>query len=177
MFVGEAPGSTEDQEGKPFVGRAGKLLDKLLGEIGLDRGEVFIANVLKCRPPGNRDPQPEEIDACEPYLMRQVELISRLVMCTLGNFSTKLLTGRQDGITSVRGGSAEARDRRPELDDLPDLPPGRGPARPRKLAGLREDFAGMPELLAAGAPAGRGGGARGASLREPVAAARLGLLG
>src|SRR3954451_17132762 len=91
MFVGEAPGANEDKLGLPFVGQAGKLLDKLLGEIGLERGDVFIANVLKCRPPGNRDPQPMEIEACRDYLDRQVELIEPRVICTLGNFSTKLL--------------------------------------------------------------------------------------
>src|SRR5262249_11355803 len=98
MFVGEAPGFHEDQQGKPFVGAAGKLLDKLLAEIGMSREDVFIANVLKCRPPGNRDPQPEEIEECKPFLRKQVELIEPRVICTLGNFSTKLLTGRQDGI-------------------------------------------------------------------------------
>src|SRR3954469_18252031 len=85
MFVGEAPGRHEDEQGLPFVGQAGKLLEKLLGEIGLERGDVFIANVLKCRPPGNRDPQPMEIEACRDYLDRQVELIEPRVICTLGN--------------------------------------------------------------------------------------------
>src|SRR5919197_2696292 len=97
MFVGEAPGFHEDQQGKPFVGAAGKLLDKLLAEIEMQRDDVFIANVLKSRPPGNRDPQLEEIEACKPYLTRQIELIEPRVVCTLGNFSTKLLTRRQDG--------------------------------------------------------------------------------
>ena len=91
MFIGEAPGRNEDELGLPFVGQAGKLLDKLLGEIGLTREDVFIANVLKCRPPGNRDPQPTEIEQCRDYLDRQVELIEPRVICTLGNFSTKLL--------------------------------------------------------------------------------------
>src|SRR5579862_9955653 len=91
MFVGEAPGANEDLQGLPFVGQAGKLLETLLGEIGLSRAEVFIANVLKCRPPGNRDPRPGEIENCTPYLMRQIELVAPRVICTLGNFSTKLL--------------------------------------------------------------------------------------
>src|ERR687895_245627 len=82
-------GFYEDQQGKPFVGQAGKLLDKLLAEIGMTRREVFIANVLKCRPPGNRDPLPEEIEECSPYLFRQIELIEPLVISTLGNFATK----------------------------------------------------------------------------------------
>src|SRR5947199_8771506 len=87
MFVGEAPGANEDREGLPFVGQAGKLLDKLLGEIGLHRGQVFIANTLKCRPPNNRDPHPNEIAACQDYLRAQVALIEPVVICTLGNFS------------------------------------------------------------------------------------------
>src|SRR5579875_3076010 len=93
MFVGEAPGANEDQQGLPFVGQAGKLLSKLLEEIGLRREDVFVANTLKCRPPGNRDPYPNEIDACSDYLHRQVDLIQPAVICTLGNFATKLLRG------------------------------------------------------------------------------------
>jgi uracil-DNA glycosylase family 4 len=103
MFVGEAPGAEEDRQGLPFVGRAGQLLDQLLAEIGLSRDDVFIANVLKSRPPGNRDPQPLEIEACRPYLFEQIRLIEPRVVCTLGNFSTKLLTGNPTGITRVRG--------------------------------------------------------------------------
>jgi uracil-DNA glycosylase len=103
MFIGEAPGANEDRMGLPFVGQAGKLLDKLLGEIGMERAEVFIANVLKCRPPGNRDPQPAEIEACEDYLQRQVDLIEPKVVCTLGNFSTKLLRADNTGITRLHG--------------------------------------------------------------------------
>ena len=103
MFVGEAPGFHEDQQGEPFVGAAGKLLDQLLGEIGLRREEVYIANVLKCRPPGNRDPRPEEIEACKGYLRSQLELIDPKVVVTLGNFATKLLLKRDVGITRLRG--------------------------------------------------------------------------
>jgi uracil-DNA glycosylase family 4 len=88
MFVGEAPGFHEDKQGVPFVGQAGKLLDKLLAGIGLQRSDVFVANVLKCRPPGNRDPQPDEIEACESHLFRQIELIEPTVVATLGNFAT-----------------------------------------------------------------------------------------
>ena len=88
MFIGEAPGASEDEQGVPFVGRAGKLLDRLLEEIGLARSEVFIANTLMCRPPGNRDPQPIEIENCHDYLLRKVELIQPNVICTLGNFAT-----------------------------------------------------------------------------------------
>src|SRR5271155_3770247 len=103
MFVGEAPGASEDEQGIPFVGRAGKLLETLLEEIGMSRSQVFIANTLKCRPPGNRDPLPVEIENCQDYLHRQVELIQPTVICTLGNFSTKLLRGDPAGITRVHG--------------------------------------------------------------------------
>lgn len=103
MFVGEAPGFHEDKEGEPFVGAAGKLLDRLLGEIGIDRADVYIANVLKCRPPGNRDPRPDEIEACKGYLRDQLTLIDPTVVVTLGNFSTKLLLKRDTGITRTRG--------------------------------------------------------------------------
>src|SRR4051812_20861829 len=104
MFVGEAPGFHEDQQGKPFVGRAGQLLDELLAGIGMTRrDDAFIANVLKCRPPGNRDPLPEEIDECTPWLMRQVQLVEPRVICTLGNFATKLITKSPVGITKCCG--------------------------------------------------------------------------
>ena len=109
MFVGEAPGYHEDQQGRPFVGQAGKLLEQLLASIGLTREQVFIANVLKSRPPNNRDPRPEEIDACQPYLWRQIEIIRPKVICTLGNFATKLLSGDQTGITRVHGRRARSR--------------------------------------------------------------------
>jgi uracil-DNA glycosylase len=103
MFVGEAPGYYEDRAGIPFVGAAGKLLDRLLEEIGLRRADVFIANVVKCRPPQNRDPHPEEVEACQPYLFHQIGLITPRVVCTLGNFATQLLLGKKVGITKVRG--------------------------------------------------------------------------
>jgi DNA polymerase len=149
MFVGEAPGATEDQQGKPFVGRAGKLLDTLLEEIGLDRGQVFIANVLKCRPPGNRDPLPEEIAECEPYLMRQVELIRPRVICTLGNFSTKLLSGSPVGITKVRGNAQEREIAGVPVKLFPLFHPAAALRVPRNLELLREDFAKIPALLEA----------------------------
>lgn len=103
MLIGEAPGANEDQMGLPFVGAAGRLLDRLLGEIGLRRQDVYIANVLKCRPPGNRDPQPDEIEACKHYLRRQLELVDPRVVVTLGNFATRLLLKREVGITRLRG--------------------------------------------------------------------------
>ncbi len=103
MFIGEAPGFHEDRQGVPFVGAAGGLLQGLLEGIGLAREAVYIANVLKCRPPGNRDPQPAEIDACKPWLKEQIELVDPLIICTLGNFSTKLLLGTKVGISRLRG--------------------------------------------------------------------------
>jgi len=152
MFVGEAPGAEEDRQGLPFVGRAGQLLNQLLEEIGLDRESVFIANVLKSRPPGNRDPQPEEIAACEPYLFEQVRLIEPKVVCTLGNFATKLLTGSQTGITRVRG--------TPQVHELggrtvyllPLLHPAAALRTPAMKETLRGDFATIPGLLS-GPPA------------------------
>jgi DNA polymerase len=147
MFVGEAPGHHEDLQGLPFVGRAGQLLDELLGEIGLARKDVFVANVLKCRPPGNRDPQPEEIDTCKPYLNRQIELIEPKVICTLGNFATKLLTRSNRGITAVHG--------RPQVHELggrtvrvyPLYHPAAALRSTGTLGQLREDFARLPALL------------------------------
>jgi DNA polymerase len=152
MFVGEAPGASEDEQGLPFVGRAGKLLDTLLEEVGLERSAVFIVNTLKCRPPGNRDPLPVEIDNCKSYLLRQVELIQPSVICTLGNFSTKLLRGDPTGITRLHG--------QPEVIVLgsravrlyPIFHPAAALYTPRMLATLREDFARVPELLALGPP-------------------------
>lgn len=107
MIVGEAPGRQEDEQGLPFVGRSGRLLDTLLGEVGLERGDVYIANVVKCRPPGNRDPRTEEITACKGYLKRQIQLIDPTVVVTLGNFSTKLLLNTGTGITKMRGRAYE----------------------------------------------------------------------
>ncbi|MDD5659411.1 MAG: uracil-DNA glycosylase [Actinomycetota bacterium] len=103
MFVGEAPGKNEDLQGKPFVGQAGKLLDVLLSSIGFTRNEIFIANVLKCRPPQNRDPRIEEINSCKNYLFKQIEIIEPLVICTLGKYSTQLLLNTEEGITGLRG--------------------------------------------------------------------------
>jgi uracil-DNA glycosylase len=152
MFVGEAPGANEDKQGLPFVGQAGKLLEKLLGEIGLQRGEVWISNVLKCRPPGNRDPHPNEIEACQDYLWRQIELIEPRVLCTLGNFSTKLLRGDPTGITRLHG-QAEVRVIGPRAVRLyPLYHPAAALYTPSMLETLRADFAGIPDLLAHPAP-------------------------
>ncbi len=107
VFVGEAPGRREDEQGIPFVGPSGQLLDRLLGEIELERADVYIANVVKCRPPGNRDPRPDEIDACKGYLREQLRLIDPKVVVTLGNFSSKLLLKTETGITRMRGTAYE----------------------------------------------------------------------
>jgi uracil-DNA glycosylase family 4 len=152
MFVGEAPGATEDEQGVPFVGRAGKLLEQLLQEIGLARSEVFICNVLKCRPPGNRDPLPVEIDNCKEYLHRQVELIEPTVICTLGNFSTKLLRGDPTGITRLHGQPEVLMLGRRAVRLYPIFHPAAALYTPRTLETLREDFVRLPELLAQGAP-------------------------
>ena len=126
MFVGEAPGANEDLQGLPFVGQAGKLLEKLLGEIGMERGDVFIANTVKCRPPGNRDPYPHELDACRHYLDSQLELIQPTVICTLGNFATKLLRGEPTGISKIHG-QPEVRTIGPaDRAAVPAVPPGGG---------------------------------------------------
>jgi uracil-DNA glycosylase family 4 len=148
MFAGEAPGFHEDQQGKPFVGRAGKLLDQLLEEIGLARGDCFVANVLKCRPPDNRDPQPAEIAACRGHLERQIELIEPRVVCTLGNFATKLLSGSPQGITRVRG-VPQARELAGRSVFLyPIDHPAAALRTPSLLDQLRADFQALPKLLA-----------------------------
>jgi uracil-DNA glycosylase len=110
VFVGEGPGAEEDRQGIPFVGRAGQLLTKLIQGIGMSRDDVYITNVVKCRPPGNRDPQPGEIDACRPYLDAQLDFLQPLVVVTLGNFATKLLLETKEGITRLRGQEFSYRD-------------------------------------------------------------------
>ena len=110
LFVGEGPGEQEDRTGEPFVGRAGRLLTSLIEGIGLTRSQVYIANVVKCRPPGNRDPFPLEIETCRPYLEAQVEFIDPRIVVTLGNFATKLLLSTKDGITKLRGQEFPYRD-------------------------------------------------------------------
>jgi uracil-DNA glycosylase family 4 len=152
MFVGEAPGASEDEQGLPFVGQAGKLLEKLLVEIGMTRAEVFIANVLKCRPPGNRDPLPVEIENCREYLYRQVELIQPKVICSLGNFSTKLLRGDPIGITRLHGQPQPLTLGRRTVRLYPIFHPAAALYTPRMLETLREDFARLPALLAMEAP-------------------------
>jgi uracil-DNA glycosylase family 4 len=152
MFIGEAPGANEDKQGLPFVGQAGRLLDTLLEEIGLTRGDVFVCNVLKCRPPGNRDPLPQEIDACQDYLFRQLELIEPRVVCTLGNFSTKLLRGDPTGITRLHGREEVRRIGPRRVRLFPIYHPAAALYTPKMLEILREDFHRLPALLALDPP-------------------------
>src|SRR5918911_1085675 len=148
------PRSAEDEQGLPFVGQAGRLLSELLAGIGLERKDVFVANTLKCRPPGNRDPLPQEIDNCQDYLFRQLELVQPRVVCSLGNFATKLL--RADpatGITRLHG-REELRQLGPRVVRLyPLYHPAAALYTPAMLATLRADFLRIPELLALPAPA------------------------
>jgi len=150
LFIGEAPGFHEDRQGEPFVGAAGQLLTRMLGEIGLRRQDVYIANILKCRPPGNRDPQPDEIEACTPWLVEQISSIQPEVVVTLGNFATKFVLGTQRGITSMRGRVYEWRGR----GVIPTFHPAAilhgGGEKSRQFGDLRDDFALIQRTLAAG---------------------------
>src|SRR3954449_2899704 len=152
MFIGEAPGENEDKRALPCVGQAGRLLDTLLEEIGLTRGDVFVCNVLKCRPPGNRDPLPQEIDACQDYLWRQLELIEPNVVCTLGNFATKLLRGDPTGITRLHGREEVRRIGPRRVRLYPIYHPAAALYTPKMLEVLREDFRRLPGLLALDPP-------------------------
>ncbi len=153
MFVGEAPGAKEDASGIPFVGAAGKLLDELLAGVGLERDDVFIANVLQCRPPGNRDPQPGEIDNCQGYLMRKVELIRPRVICTLGNFATKLLRGEPVGISRLHGQAEIITIGNRAVRLYPLYHPAAALYTRALLETLRADVARLPALLALDPPA------------------------
>jgi len=153
MFVGEAPGAEEDRQGLPFVGRSGTLLTRLLEESGISRDEVFITNVLKCRPPGNRDPTATEIEICRPWLSEQIRLIEPRVVATLGNFATRLLSGDPAGISRVHG--------KAQVHTLGSrtvfLYPLFHPAAALRATGtadlLREDLAALPALLTKDLPA------------------------
>jgi DNA polymerase len=147
LFVGEAPGFHEDQNGIPFVGQAGKLLEKLLAGIGLERSDIYIANVLKCRPPQNRDPLPEEIASCEPHLFRQIELIQPKLVATLGNFATKLLSGKPLGITRVHGTEQRVTLGGNAVMLYPLYHPAAALYTPSMLKVLEEDFARIPALI------------------------------
>ena len=150
MFVGEGPGQQEDLKGEPFVGRSGQLLDRLMAEeIGIGRDQCYIANVVKCRPPGNRDPLPAEIEACRPFLEKQIDLIAPKAVITLGNFASKLLLSTTEGITKLRG-HAYPYPGRSTITIIPTFHPsaalrsGTGPV----LAGMRADFVRAKEQLA-----------------------------
>ncbi len=152
MFVGEAPGAAEDRQGLPFVGRSGSLLTQMLSGVGISREDVFIANTIKCRPPDNRNPKPEEIESCRPWLFEQIRLIEPKVVATLGNFSTKLLSGEATGITKFHG--------RPIVKRLGSrvvfLMPLFHPAAALRATGTKElladDIAKLPPLLSGPAP-------------------------
>jgi uracil-DNA glycosylase family 4 len=152
LLVGEAPGFHEDQGGEPFAGQAGELLEQLLAGIGLGRDDVYVANVLKCRPPQNRDPLAAEIAACEPHLFRQVELIRPRVVATLGNFATKLLSGRPYGITKVHGQEHEVGLASATVLLYPLYHPAAALYTPSMLRALEEDFARIPALLGHAVP-------------------------
>lgn len=148
MFVGEAPGAQEDATGLPFVGRAGQLLAKLLSEIGLARRDVFINNCLMCRPPGNRDPLPDEIEECTPYLLKRIELVEPKVICTLGNYATKLLTGRPTGITKAHGVPQRREVAGRSVVLYPLFHPAAALRSTEVLELLRADIAKLPALIA-----------------------------
>ncbi len=152
MFVGEAPGASEDREGVPFVGASGRLLDQLLAGIGIEREQVYITNVLKCRPPDNRDPRSEEIANCSGYLERQVELVEPIVVVTLGNFATKLLRGSDEAITAIRGQAEECTIGSRTVQLLPVFHPAAALYRRPNLELMREDFARIAGLVALGPP-------------------------
>jgi len=152
MLVGEAPGYHEDQTGLPFAGQTGELLERLLAGIGLSPDEVYLANVLKCRPPQNRDPLEGEIAACEPHLFHQIELIRPRVVATLGNFATRLLSGRPFGITKVHGQEHEVTLASATLLLYPLYHPAAALYTPSMLRALEEDFGRIPSLLGRPAP-------------------------
>jgi DNA polymerase len=143
MFVGEAPGFYEDRQGEPFVGAAGKLLTELLQSVGLSRSDIFIANVIKCRPPNNRDPLPDEIDTCKPFLLQQIECIQPKLVCTLGNFATQTLLEKKVGITKVRGQVI----RLPHFIVFPLLHPAAALHQGNLRGPLMEDFQKLKSVL------------------------------
>lgn len=146
MFVGEAPGFHEDQQGEPFVGAAGQVLDKLLSSINLSRRQVYIANILKCRPPENRDPLPEEIEVCKPHLFKQIEIIKPLFVCTLGRHAAQLILDKNISMSKVHG-------QRFEVDGYYIFPihhPAAALYARSTLTTLEEDFAKLYQLLKTG---------------------------
>ncbi|MDD5600570.1 MAG: uracil-DNA glycosylase [Actinomycetota bacterium] len=146
MFVGEAPGKNEDLQGLPFVGQAGKLLDELLGSIGYERSEVFIANVLKCRPPGNRDPKVDEVNICKGYLIEQIKIIDPKIICTMGRYSTRLLLNTDRGINGLRGKVYKIDNR----IIMPINHPAAALYTPSRMDILRQDFQKIKKLIDSG---------------------------
>ena len=143
MFVGEAPGFHEDQKGEPFVGAAGQLLNDLLESAGLSRADIYIANVIKCRPPNNRDPEPQEVETCKPFLLQQIAMIRPKLVCSLGNWATQTLLERKVGITRVRGQAFYLK----EFVLFPLLHPAAALHQGTMLQPLREDFQKLKEFL------------------------------
>ena len=143
MFVGEAPGFNEDQQGEPFVGAAGKLLNELLQSASLSRGDIYIANVIKCRPPNNRDPEPDEVETCKPFLMQQISMIRPKLVCTLGNWATQTLLERKVGITKVKGQAFYMKD----FVIFPLLHPAAALHQGNLLDTLKADFKKLKEFL------------------------------
>jgi len=143
MFVGEAPGFNEDQKGEPFVGAAGQLLNELLQSVGLSRADIYIANVIKCRPPNNRDPEPLEVETCKPFLLQQIAMIRPKLVCSLGNWATQTLLERKVGITRVRGQAFYLK----EFVLFPLLHPAAALHQGSMLQPLREDFQKLKEFL------------------------------
>ena len=143
MFVGEAPGFHEDRQGEPFVGAAGKLLNDLLASAGLSRNDIYIANVIKCRPPNNRDPEPDEVETCKPFLMQQIQMIRPKLVCTLGNWATQTLLERKVGITKVKGQAFYMKD----FVIFPLLHPAAALHQGNLLDTLKEDFKKLKEFL------------------------------
>ncbi|MSO95852.1 MAG: uracil-DNA glycosylase [Thermoleophilia bacterium] len=164
MLVGEGPGFQEDQGGEPYAGQAGALLEQLLAGIGLRRDEVYLTTVLKCRPPQNRDPLELEIASCEPHLVRQVELVRPRVVATLGNFATRLLSGRSHGITRVHGQEQEVVLGSTTVVLFPLYHPAAALYTPSMLRELRDDFSRLPALLGQGLS----GGVSGAPVAQAV---------
>jgi len=143
MFVGEEPGFHEDQKGEPFVGAAGKLLNDLLSSAGLSRDQIYIANVIKCRPPNNRDPEQDEVETCKPFLMQQIQLIRPKLVCTLGNWATQTLLERKVGITKVKAQAFYMKD----FVIFPLLHPAAALHQGNLMDTLKEDFKKLKEFL------------------------------
>jgi DNA polymerase len=150
VLVGEAPGFHEDRDGRPFAGRARELLERLFASVGVSLGDAYLASVLKCRPPGNRDPLPAEAAACEPYLYRQLELVRPSVVAPLGSFATALLSGRALPITRVHGQAQPVSLGGRTVTLYPLYHPAAALYTPTMLDVLERDVAGLPALLGAG---------------------------